>query len=280
MILSGDAIRNRLQDGQIFRQGTWHEDSIKEASYALRVANDGLLVGGQFYDPGVPHKGSYIAIEPAQMAILSTMERLNMPSDLLGKIGLRINPALKGLIGLMGIQVDPLYGQNQEDERLFIRVANIGNETVKFQHGDIVFTFELHEVVGEVKPPSPSRMSTWARIKEQLATQDDSSWSNLTQVKSEAVQLENRLRSEIKNIEDYLQPLVMFGIFLLAVTILGVALTVIVSGRDIPEAYVPSWVTNWGWMVLLGTLSFAAVMTGLMGVVTVVSVAFRLWKSR
>ena len=151
---------------------------------------------------------------------------------------------------------------------------------MKFQHEDIVFTFELHEVVGEVRPPSPSRMSTWARIKEQLATQDDSSWSNLTQVKSEAVQLENRLRSEIKNIEDYLQPLVMFGIFLLAVTILGVALTVIVSGRDTPEVYVPSWVTNWGWMVLLGTLSFAAVMTGLMGVVTVVSVAFRLWKSR
>ena len=43
MILSGDAILNRLQDGQIFRQGTWHEDFIKEASYALRVANDGLL---------------------------------------------------------------------------------------------------------------------------------------------------------------------------------------------------------------------------------------------
>ena len=72
MILSGEAILERLRDGQIFRQGTWDAASIMEASYALRLANDGLLVNGEFYDPGVPYTGSYISIEPGEIAILST----------------------------------------------------------------------------------------------------------------------------------------------------------------------------------------------------------------
>ena len=52
MILSGEAILQRLQNGEIFREGMWVEDSVMEASYALRLADDGLLVGGQFYDLG------------------------------------------------------------------------------------------------------------------------------------------------------------------------------------------------------------------------------------
>lgn len=71
----------------------------------------------------------------------------------------------------------------------------------------------------------------------------------------------------------------MFGIFLIAVTILAVALTVIVSGSDIPEAYVPTWVRDWGWKVLLVTLSAAAVATSLMGAVVVGSVAIQILSS-
>lgn len=276
MILSGEAILERLRDGQIFRLGTWDAASIMEASYALRLANDGLLVNGEFYDPGVPYTGSYISIEPGEIAILSTIERLNMPADLLGKIGLRLDAALRGLVGLMGIQVDPLYGQDQDDERLYIRVANFGNETVKFLPGEHVFTFELHEVVGGVQTPSPPKLPTWPRLKQQLASQDDSSWSYVTRVRSETVQAEERVRSDLTNIKDYLQPLVMFGIFLVAVTILGVAIAVIVSVRDTPEASVPSWVTDWGWILLMFTLTMATTATAAIGGFT----AWRLAKGK
>ena len=280
MILSGEEILRRLNEGQIFKENTWVEQSVKEASYALRIDNDGLLIDGTFYDPGVAYKGDYIEIEPGKIAILSTKERLNMPDNLVGKIGIRFDPALKGLTGLMGIQVDPLYGQNQDDERLFIRVANLGNETVKFVSEEMVFTFELHEVKGSVQPASPGKDSTWSRIKRQLAGQDHSSWTYVTRVQVENVGTATRLESEIRNINDYLQPLVMFGIFLVAVTILAVALTVILSGLDTPEIYVPRWVTNWGWKVLLGTLSFAAVITGLMGLVTISAMVWRLFTRR
>jgi hypothetical protein len=113
-----------------------------------------------------------------------------------------------------------------------------------------------------------------------LAGQDHSSWTYVTRVQVENVGTATRLESEIRNINDYLQPLVMFGIFLVAVTILAVALTVILSGLDTPEIYVPRWVTNWGWKVLLGTLSFAAVITGLMGLVTISAMVWRLFTRR
>ena len=69
------------------------------------------------------------------------------------------------------------------------------------------------------------------------------------------------MKSAKTEILDYLQPLVMFGIFLVAVTILGVTLSVIFAVRNTPEVYVPGWVTNWGWWLLLGTLSIASVAT-------------------
>ena len=60
--------------------------------------------------------------------------------------------------------------------------------------------------------------------------------------------LETRLHSEIENIRQSLQPVVMFGVFLVAVTILGVAFALILGVRGTPEIEVPSWVTDWGWI--------------------------------
>ena len=258
MILSGEAIRERLENGQIFREGSWDEDSLKEASYALRIAADGLMIDDKQYNPGNCYPGDYIEIEPGRIAILSTIELLNMPEDLVGKIGIRFDYAIQGLTGLMGIQVDPLYGCNDDEERLFIRVANLGNESIKLSPGDKVFTFELHGISGNVVQPSEKKSSTWLRLRHGLAHQRNSSWSNITQVQDD-------LSTETENISQYLQPLVMFGVFLVAVTILGVVVSLILSVRDVPEVSVPSWVKNWGWMLLLVTLSVASLATAWVG---------------
>jgi deoxycytidine triphosphate deaminase len=248
VILSGEAIRERLKAGQIFKQATWAEESIMEASYALRIANDGLLIDGNFYDPGTTFRKNYIEIGPGKLAILSTIERLNMPGDLLGKIGIRFDQTTQGLTGLMGIQVDPLFGSEQDDERLFVRVANLGNESIRLLPGDKVFTFEVHEVRGDVQPPSSGKQPIWTRLKRRLGNQNNASWTYITQV-------DYNLSNETQNIKDYLQPLVMFGVFLVAVTILGVAVTMILSVRDTPEVMVPNWVTDWAWALALSTIT-------------------------
>ena len=247
MILGKDAIRERLNNGEVFRDGTWVEESIMEASYALRVASDGLLLGGKRYKPDEDSIEGRIEIEPGEIAILSTEERLNMPGDLVGKLGIRFDYASQGLTGLMGIQVDPYFGLGREDERLYIRVANLGNETVPIRPGADVFTFELHKVEGNVPAPSTPRLPMWHRLQEILAGQNNISWSFVTRVQHNVEDTKQQVRSAREEIRDYLQPLVIFGIFLVAVTILGVALSVILSVRDTPEVHVPGWVTNWGW---------------------------------
>ncbi len=278
MILGHNEIHSRITRGEVFREGTWDYNCVKEASYALRVASDGLILEDEPFKPNERHVEGRIVIKPGKIAILSTIERLNMPGDLVGKIGIRFKYASQGLVGLMGIQVDPYYGRNHNDERLYIRVANIGNNDVSIPVHDEVFTFEIQLLLGYVPPRREPRVSMWLHLQETLAQQVFSSTSNITQVNSDLLDMSKRLRSDIKGIRDYLQPLVMFGIFLIAITILGVALTVIVTGSDTPETYVPTWVRDWGWKVLLGTISFAAFATGLIGCVTVAGIAY--WSIR
>ena len=291
MILGSGAILSRLRRGQIFRDGSWDEKHLKEASYALRVAPDGLMIEGKRYKPDEECIDGDILIEPGKIAVLSTVERLNMPGDLVGKIGIRFKYACQGLTGLMGIQVDPFYGWGRDNERLYVRVANLGNYDITIPVCAEVFTFELHIVFGYVPKPSLPRDLMWHRILDTISEQRDPSWSYVTRVQAHVDEsrrdasqqgdtLRERMESTRTEIRDYLQPLILFGIFLVAVTILGVALTVIVSGSDIPEVYVPTWVRNWGWKILLVTLSCAAVATALIGVVTVITVLCQLLKGR
>ena len=268
MILGHNEIHNRIAAGQIFRSGTWDPACVKEASYVLRIADDGLLLDGKFYDPFDQerrYEGDYIVIDPGKIAILSTKEELIMPPDLVGKIGIRLEFALLGLTGLMGIQVDPLYGHDKERERLYIRVANFGNNPIRLSPCDGVFTFELHRVSGHV--PRESKQCSWPRIKKSLRELDDASWSYVTQV-------EQDLTAQTENIREYLQPLVLFGVFLVAVTILGVSLTVILTLGHFSPNQVPPWVTGWSWIVLLSTLSAATLATALVGIAS----AYRLFR--
>ena len=234
MILAQEEILRRLNDGEIFRKGTWSVACLQEASYALRIAEDALLIDGRFYDADQKYDGDYIRIDPGKIAILSTMELLNMPEDLVGKIGIRLKYAHQGLTGLMGIQVDPLYGRDKPSERLYIRVANFGNEAIQLSPGDGVFTFELHQLMGTFRVRE--KESTWVRMKDELRYQSNSSWSYVTRV-------ENDLSSETANLRNYLQPLVMFGVFLVAVSILAVAIAVLFQTGGQDQAVGSSWLT-------------------------------------
>ena len=244
MILGHNEIHNRITKWEVFKEGTWDSGCVKEASYVLRIAADGLLLDGKFYEPFSQEKPNwfqklteprnYIQIDPGKIAIISTIEELNMPSDLVGKIGIRLKFAHLGLTGLMGIQVDPLFGYDKEHERLYIRVANFGNDPIRLSEGDGVFTFELHEVKGHVPVPVEPREDSWPRIKRTLKDLDDASCSYVTRVESD-------LSAETQNVKDYFQPLVMFGVFLVAVSILAVAIAVLLQTPEPDKVVAAPW---------------------------------------
>ena len=255
MILSGEAILERLERGEIFRERTWDRNSLKEASYALRLALDWLMLDDEYYSPEKKYPKDYIEIKPGRIAILSTVEALDMPADLVGKIGIRLNHALQGITGLMGIQVDPLYGNDKDDERLFVRVANLGNESVILWPNDQIFTFELHELLGGVPVQDSGKPATWDRIRKELVDQNHASWTYVTHVSSDlsetSTKIQNELDRETRRIRDYLQPVVLFGVFLIAATILSVAIATTLDISNTWKSAIPEWALNVSWTGLI-----------------------------
>jgi len=280
MILVNATIRSRLTAGEIFKVGTWQEDCVKEASYALRVAHDFCMLDGHWYEADGRPTTEPLKILPGKIAILSTVERFDMPADLVGTLGMRLAVAAEGLTGLWGIQVDPWYGNmpQQGHDRLYVRLVNLGNEPIVVQPGDLVFNIEFQQLDAALPRPSVERPSTWLRLRKIGAQQQNESWTYVTHVESEVQErqqeLQDRLRTEAKDIRDSLQPVVMFGVFLVAATLLSVSVAILLGIRDIPEATVPRWMTNWGWAVLMILLSVAAVATTTIGLAT----AMKAWR--
>jgi deoxycytidine triphosphate deaminase len=261
MILGRTAILNRLENGEIFVPGTWDEGCIKEASYTLRVARDGMHINGKAYSPGKDFPQKTISVEPGNIGILSTVERFNMPKDLVGHQGIRFDYAASGLTGLMGIQVDPLYGANVPDERLYLRFVNLSNDAVEIVPGKAIFNIEFQKLWGEVDIESIAarhgrRPPMWTRILEQIANQRDPGWSFTTSVKE-----------EVDRAAKVFQPLVLFGVFLLATTLLGVSLAILLSVRNNNIGNIPDWVADWAWAILLAEIGVAALVATVVGIV-------------
>ena len=280
MVLSENEIRERLSE--IFVMDYCDPEGVKEASYVLRVASDHLMFEDQVYELGTYPQATSIVINPGKIAVLSTVELLHMPKDLVGKIGIRFQYALRGLTGLMGIQVDPRYGERRGGERLYIRVANLGINPITLYPNDAVFTFELHKLTSEVQDDKYlDKERTWDVLKRNLPGQHDASWSYASSINDETRTRERRYQRrfnrQIAGIRDYLQPVVMFGIFLVAVTILGVSLTVMLDVHRVPKEAVSPWITEWGWILVFSTISIATVATAVFGALACYRLARDIW---
>lgn len=195
-----------------------------------------------------------------------------MPNDLVGHQGIRINWAFRGLTGLMGIQVDPLYGAQYEDERLYLRFVNLGNQDIYIQPGDAVFNIEFARIEGG-HAPNP-RPWMWKRVLELVQAQEHADWSYATRIevdlKSEAANIQSDLKSQVDSVRRGPESVVMFGVFLVAATLLGVMLSLLLTFKDTPSASVPDWVTGWGWVLMLIFIGIASLATGGIGLAIVI----------
>jgi len=197
-----------------------------------------------------------------------------MPRDIVGHPGIRFNYAVQGLTGLMGIQVDPLFGSNVKDERLYLRFANLGNDPVVISPMEAVFNIEFQTVDGDVDRKSLDavhgpRQSIWERLSSLIAKQANPSWSYVTRVQVD-------LMSEVERVEKVFQPVVMFGVFLVAATLLGAVLAVLLSVGSANAGAVPPWVTDWVWGILLVIVSVSSLAVAVIGAAT----AFRLIRGK
>lgn len=126
------------------------ERFIQPASYDLRI-------GKRVYAPPRPDEphdlsrngGAYL-LPSYGTAVLETFEDLTLPTNLLGRIGLKSSFARRGLMASTGPQIDPGF-----EGKLFISLFNVSAASHVLKYQDTFLTIEFHSL--EVAPEQPYR---------------------------------------------------------------------------------------------------------------------------
>ena len=103
------------------------ELNLQPAAYGLRVG-DNYTKNGERY---TLNSGGVFEIEPYRVAIIQTLETLNLPDFLIGRWNIQISLAYKGLVWVGGAQVDPGFRG-----RLNCPIYNLSSEPVRLSYGD------------------------------------------------------------------------------------------------------------------------------------------------
>jgi deoxycytidine triphosphate deaminase len=141
-----------LLDTEIKRKGNallepFSEQCVRGASYDLRVGAKAVLtLPKKNKSPHADHGRSWISlgknnpvlrIPPAHSVTIYSMEKVNMPLDMKGRLSLRTSYTVKRL-NFDGGVIDPGY-----KGYLFFTLANLGDSTIEVRYGDPIVTAEF-----------------------------------------------------------------------------------------------------------------------------------------
>lgn len=109
--------------------------NLKPARYKLRLGDDCRVGNEQHW---LSEKNPDLVIPPYEIAIISTLETLNMPRFLIGRWDLKVKRVYEGLLWVGGPQVDPGY-----QGKLFCPLYNLSNKTINLKYGDTIATIDF-----------------------------------------------------------------------------------------------------------------------------------------
>ena len=131
---------------EIFVPGTADRERIRAAKYYLALGDRALILpdGSRYLEDdsqGPPLYGSFV-LEPGQTALVSTSEKLMMPTDLAGIVGPVFDHSKTGLLLFGGMLIDPGLGLERRGdawvdapEPLSFYLANLGSEPFQLTPG-------------------------------------------------------------------------------------------------------------------------------------------------
>lgn len=111
------------------------EKFLKPASYHLRLGNR-CRVNGK--DDNLSVGKPTLKIPPHGIAIVRTLEEVNIPGFLIARWNLKVKKVYKGLVWVGSLQVDPGYSGH-----LFCPLYNLSNEEQRLEYRESLFTIDF-----------------------------------------------------------------------------------------------------------------------------------------
>jgi deoxycytidine triphosphate deaminase len=111
--------------------------NLKPANYKLTIG-DQYAMDGRIYHLSDRSSECTLTISPFQVAVIKTLETINMPKFLIARWNIRVQLAYKGLLWVGGPQVDAGYVGH-----LFCPVYNLSNKPVSLNYGDPIAVIDF-----------------------------------------------------------------------------------------------------------------------------------------
>ncbi|SRR6266567_429862 len=190
-VLLSDKIEH-FCSGQFKLIDPFEKEYLRPAGYDLRVGRN-YAIGKKRH---ALELGEKLTIGPYQVAVIQTLETLNLPEFLIGRWNIRVSLAYRGLLWVGGAQVDPGFRG-----RLSCPIYNLSTEPVELECGEgmamIDFVTTTPFIAGTSKP-----FQWWDRKKlvfQQYRTDLCSGVENTLdsirdEVKTDRLDLENNLK--------------------------------------------------------------------------------------
>lgn len=143
MVLAREDILKYIEKKEIIFEN-YSEQSLEPASYDIRLGNEGIT--SSFKKKIDIQAQGYLAIEPGEFTIFTTLEYFKMPNTLVGNIGMKSKYARKGLILMAGLQIDPGF-----EGYLVLRAFNTSTNKIIIPFGEKIGMVQFIELKTPVK---------------------------------------------------------------------------------------------------------------------------------
>jgi deoxycytidine triphosphate deaminase len=251
-LLSGRTLLDILEGSErIFSKDSWSRAQLKGSGYDLRLAGDLLVIPPSPGDPGHVRFGRGetkpgFTLAPGDSAVISTKEECTFDFDISALIGPKFGLASKGLLVLQGMAAHPGYGREKQEgewvpkehgERLYFIVVNVGPDFVTLQEGETIAFLQIFEVEPPVtkEPVKNVGIDGLSGLFRTDSARADGGLRYFRMVKDvqdkvDAIDTKvNYAENAVDRVSNTSNMIVVFGVFLVSATVLGVALTMLVS---------------------------------------------------
>jgi dCTP deaminase len=137
-VLTDVEIRRLVEEAELISE--FVEGSLSGASYDLRLGHE-CFTRGEHRMLSVDSPSHRLG--PGQFILLTSLECLRLPDDVVGRAGLISRWAQRGLISLFSPQIDPGF-----QGRIVVPLFNAGDGPVTLKLGETMFTVEFARTTG------------------------------------------------------------------------------------------------------------------------------------